>query len=272
MKSTNDTIIATLRGIETTHEVTILYAAESGSRAWGFESKDSDYDVRFIYCHPLEWYVSIYDKSDVIECPIQNQLDVCGWDIRKALTLYKKSNPPFYEWLVSPTVYIEKDTFAQQLRSLMPKYYSLTASIHHYLHMAKGNYRQYLKENVVLVKKYFYVLRPIFACMWIEQYCAQPPMEFIKMLAGLPLDKAVKEGVERLYERKKSGEELDKEKRITVINNFLDEKIRYFEKYAQEIKPERGSKTDPSLLDRILCETLNRNLEDHLLLGKSLKK
>ena len=258
MKSIHDTIIATLREIETTHQVHILYAAESGSRAWGFASKDSDYDVRFVYRHPLQWYITIEGKTDVIEHPMIGQLDIRGWDIRKALSLYKKSNPPLYEWLVSPTVYIEKDTFAQQLRSLMPTYYSPTASIHHYLHMAKGNYRQYLQGSVVWVKKYLYVLRPIFACMWIAHYNTQPPMEFSKILAGLPLDTAVKEEVGRLCERKKSGEELDKQNRIAVLNDFLDENIGYFEEYAQEIKSERNTKADLSRLDRILYETLKK--------------
>jgi len=258
MRSTKDKIIATLLEIEKTHGVNILYAVESGSRAWGFESKDSDYDVRFIYRHPLKWYISIDDKSDVIEYPMQNQLDVRGWDIRKALTLYKKSNPPLYEWLISPIVYVERGDFAPKLRAFMATYYRPTASIYHYLHMAKGNYRQYLQGSVVWVKKYFYVLRPIFACMWIEQYGIQPPMEFIKMLERLSLDDNVKEEVQRLYERKKSGEELDKERKIAGINDFLDEKIRYFEKYAKEIKPEPGTKADSSLLDRILYEVVNR--------------
>ncbi|MBI3956125.1 nucleotidyltransferase domain-containing protein [Candidatus Gottesmanbacteria bacterium] len=257
-KSTNDTIIATLREIEKTHQVTILYAVESGSRAWGFASKDSDYDIRFVYHHPLEWYISIEDKTDVIEHPMIGPLDICGWDIRKALALYKKSNPPLYEWLVSPIVYKERGTFAQQLRSLMPTYYAPIASIHHYLHMARGNYRQYLQGSVVWVKKYFYVLRPIFACMWIEHYSIQAPMAFITMLERLPLDENVREEVWRLYERKKLGEELDKGNRIAVLNDFVDEKIQYFEKYAQEIKPERKIKLDPSRLDRILYDTLNQ--------------
>src|SRR5947209_3872560 len=113
-----DKIIAKLYEIEKEQSVKILYAVESGSRAWGFASKDSDYDIRFIYVHPIDWYISIEEKRDVIEYPVKDLLDFSGWDIRKALQLYKKSNPPLYEWLVSPIVYLEHGNFAQQLRDL----------------------------------------------------------------------------------------------------------------------------------------------------------
>ncbi len=87
------TIKAGLAEIEAQENVRIVYACESGSRAWGFPSSDSDYDVRFIYLHPLEWYLSIEKRRDVIERPITGVLDVNGWDLRKALQLFRKSNP-----------------------------------------------------------------------------------------------------------------------------------------------------------------------------------
>ena len=107
-------IKANLAEIEARENVRIVYACESGSRAWGFPSSDSDYDVRFIYLHPLEWYLSIVDKRDVIEDPITGQLDVNGWDLRKALQLFRKSNPPLFEWLNSPIVYLEKYSVASR--------------------------------------------------------------------------------------------------------------------------------------------------------------
>lgn len=251
-----DEIISKLHQIEKEYQVTVLYAVESGSRAWGFESKDSDYDIRFIYAHPLEWYITIEDKRGVIEIKAQGSLDFSGWDIRKALGLYKRSNPPLYEWLISPIIYVEKGTLAQQLRDLSPRYYSPVTSIYHYLHMARGNYRQYLQGNTVRVKKYFYVLRPIFACMWIEQYTTQPPMEFVKILEILTLPDVLKKEIGRLYDRKKAGEELDKEAKITVINQFLDEKIKYFENRAKEMGTRQELKPDSTELDHILYETI----------------
>ncbi len=255
-------ILTKLHEIEKEQQIKILYAVESGSRAWGFESQDSDYDIRFIYAHPLKWYLTVEEKRDIIEYPIQDELDFSGWDIKKTLQLYKKSNPPLYEWLVSPIIYIENGNFAQNLRKFMPQFYSPISSTYHYLHMAQGNYRQYLQTDKVRVKKYFYVLRPIFACMWIEQYNFHPPMEFIVMLQKLELGATLKREVENLYNRKKSGEELDKENRIDVINAFLDRKISYFDNYLKEKAPKKNSKAAAVLLDAILQEILIGDLKN----------
>ncbi len=84
-----------LERIEKENDVKILFAVESGSRAWGFPSKDSDYDVRFVYMHPVEWYLSIHDKRDVIEYPISDDLDISGWDIKKSVTTICKVKPSF---------------------------------------------------------------------------------------------------------------------------------------------------------------------------------
>ena len=105
--------------LEQAHDVTVLYACESGSRAWGFESEDSDYDVRFIYLQRTEWYLTIQNKRDVIEKPIDDELDVSGWDVPKALELLRKSNPPLLEWLQSPIVYKQTSSFIERLRKLM---------------------------------------------------------------------------------------------------------------------------------------------------------
>lgn len=103
-------ILSRIEKAEKEHGVRVLYAVESGSRAWGFESPNSDYDIRFIYAHPKDWYVAVdlEDKRDVIEYPIVDEIDINGWDIRKALKLFSKSNPAFVEWLQSPIVYIER--------------------------------------------------------------------------------------------------------------------------------------------------------------------
>lgn len=163
----------------------ILYACESGSRAWGFQSKDSDYDIRFIYIHPIEWYLSIHKRRDVIEKPMDGLLDFSGWDIRKALNLFQKSNPPLLEWLQSPHVYYERFSLAQKMRKISPALFSPKSCLYHYLHMAEGNFRQYLRGDQVKVKKYFYVLRPLLACRWIERYNSMPPMEFGALLEDL---------------------------------------------------------------------------------------
>ncbi len=148
-------ILEILDKIESDYQVKILFSCESGSRAWGFPSSDSDYDVRFIYLHPPDWYLSIdlESQKDVIELPIDDKLDVVGWDLRKALKLFRTSNPPLLEWLDSPIKYSEKYSTAEQMRQLAPTCYSPGACMYHYLHMAQGNNREYLKGEKVWVKK-----------------------------------------------------------------------------------------------------------------------
>ncbi|MFN6207883.1 MAG: DNA polymerase beta superfamily protein, partial [Planctomycetota bacterium] len=131
-----------LAEVERDEYVTILYACESGSRAWGFESQNSDYDVRFIYTRPRDWYLTIdlERRRDVIERPINDEIDLNGWDVRKALQLFAKTNPPLIEWLFSPVVYLQHGWFADHMRRLAPGVYNFTSARYHYLHMAEGNF------------------------------------------------------------------------------------------------------------------------------------
>lgn len=134
-------IDAFLTAIETAERVRILYAVESGSRAWGFASTDSDWDVRFIYVRSLDWYLSVRKRRDVLEMPIDDGLDASGWDIRKALHLFGKSNPPLLESLRSPLVYREALTTTERLRKLSDDFFSPASCMYHYLRMAERNYR-----------------------------------------------------------------------------------------------------------------------------------
>ncbi|HEY0602116.1 MAG TPA: nucleotidyltransferase domain-containing protein [Herpetosiphonaceae bacterium] len=216
-----------LDSIEREEDVRIFYACESGSRAWGFPSADSDYDVRFLYVHPTTWYLSIdvETRRDVIERPINDQLDVVGWDLRKALKLFRKSNPPLLEWLNSPIVYAERFEIADRLRTLLPDYYSPTASFYHYLHMAQGNFRDYLRGETVWIKKYFYVLRPLLAMKWIEAGRGIVPMEFAILVEQMVDQPDVRREIDILLERKKQGQELDREPRIAVISDFIEREL-----------------------------------------------
>ncbi|WP_373228777.1 nucleotidyltransferase domain-containing protein [Cohnella sp.] len=237
MSDIHTTILNELNNIEHEEAVQILYACESGSRAWGFPSQDSDYDVRFIYIRKPEWYLTIYEKRDVIERPISDLLDINGWDLRKALNLFRKSNPPLLEWLHSPLGYLEKHTAIEQIRSVSPLTFSPKSCMYHYLNMAKGNYRMYLQGERVRIKKYFYVLRPVLACEWIEKYETMPPVEFeVLVNEFIPDGSELKQIVECLLARKKSGEELDYEPKLNPINEYLEEKLAYYEQSATSMK------------------------------------
>ncbi len=245
-----------LRQIEREEQVRIVYACESGSRAWGFPSQDSDYDVRFIYVRRAERYLSIFENRDVIERPISEQLDISGWDIRKALWLFRKSNPPLLEWLQSPIVYEENTGIAGRIRELASLSFSARSVIYHYLHMAKGNYRDYLQGETVKIKKYFYVLRPLLACGWVEKHRAMPPMAFDELVRELvPAESSLREEIERLLVRKKAGEELKLERRIPVLNHFIEEKLAYYERLAPSFETAAG--VPDEALDKLFRDSLH---------------
>jgi predicted nucleotidyltransferase len=218
-----------LAEIERSEQVKVCLAVESGSRAWGFPSVDSDYDVRFIYAHHPDWYLSIDTGRDVIERPLVGEIDASGWDIRKALRLFRKSNPPLLEWLQSSIVYVERGPLAAEMRRLLPRYYSPRASAHHYLHMAQGNFREYLRGEVVWRKNYLYVLRPLLAMRWIESGRGAVPMEFGRLVADTISDPLVRQAVDDLVEAKRAGAELDDGPRIPAISEFIEAELTRFE-------------------------------------------
>lgn len=253
-KTTYNIIIKKLSQIEQQHNVEIIYAIESGSRAWGFESPDSDYDIRFIYKHDKDWYLNILPKPDVIEYPITDIFDYSGWDLRKTLFLLNKSNPVLFEWLQSPIIYKKNDYSLKLLKEIAPLYFSPISTIYHYLHMANGNYRGYLQAEMVKIKKYFYVLRPIFACMWVEIKKEAPPMEFERFLYELDLEQNLVQEVEALLRRKKSGLELGLEPKRTIINDFIEQKLEYYEDIAKSFDPK--NKPDSEILDKYFVKLL----------------
>ena len=235
-----DIILNELKKIEHTENVRILLAVESGSRAWGFASPDSDYDVRFIFVRPKNEYLRLEKRRDVIELPIQDELDINGWDLGKTLQLLRKSNPTLFEWFSSPIIY-QKTNFAEQFCEIMGRYFSSKRALYHYISMASGNYREYLKGDMVKAKKYFYVLRPILACQWILNKGTPPPMLFSELMKS-ELPPKLKSEVNRLLELKISSHEVRMIPRIEVINKYIDSAI-------EEIKLRISTITDEPARD-----------------------
>lgn len=201
----------------------ILLAVEAGSRACGFASPDSDYDVRFIYVRPRNEYLRLDKVRDVIECPIDDVLDINGWDLDKTLRLLWKSNPTLFEWFSSPIVYKETP-FADEFRTIMQAYFSSKRGLSHYLSMASSNYRKYLKGDMVKAKKYFYVLRPILACRWILDRRTPPPMLFSDLMEA-ELDPDLCDEIEHLLDLKKNAPEIKMIPRVDKVNRYLDKSI-----------------------------------------------
>ncbi len=236
--------------IETQKQVRILYACESGSRAWGFASHDSDYDVRFLYVRPQSAYLRLDSPRDVIERPIVDDLDINGWDIFKALRLLRKSNPPLLEWLFSPIVYLENSASIEDLRKISRQFYSSTALYYHYSRKAVGNYQQYLKEkSEVILKKYLYVIRPLVALMFLEQQHRLPPTNFLETLENVQLREEVRAHILDLIARKQVGDELGMGAPDVLLNTFIEELLDKW--YKQPFEP-RGQVMVSQELERVL--------------------
>ena len=218
-----NTILSKLNEIEERENIRILHCIESGSRAWGFASPDSDYDVRFIYVRPKEFYLRLDKTRDVIEWQLDDTLDINGWDVQKALTLLHNSNPTLFEWNSSPIVYRTTEEW-QKIAAVINRYFVAKSGLYHYLSTAKSNYREYLKGETVRLKKYFYVLRPLLACKWILAEGTPPPMLFTTLMDKY-LDEELKPDVERLLEMKINSPEIGEGKRFDRVNDYLDRNI-----------------------------------------------
>ena len=181
-------IAAALAALEAQHGIRILYACESGSRAWGFPSPDSDYDVRFIYVQPLDWYLRLGEGPDTLNFPVDDELDLAGWELRKTLRLLRGSNAALFEWLQSPIVYHEASGFRAQLAPLLPPAFNLKAGLHHYLGQLRRGVEEDLIGEDVRLKGLFYALRSALAARWIRERHTLPPMEFAPLRTLLPLD------------------------------------------------------------------------------------
>lgn len=246
-------ILRKLNEIEEQEQVKILLAVESGSRAWGFASPDSDYDVRFIYVRPVEQYLRLEKRRDVIELPIEGELDINGWDLDKTLRLLRNSNPTLFEWFSSPIIYLETP-FAEEFRRVMQQYFSSKRGLSHYLSMASSNYREYLHGDMVKAKKYFYVLRPILACRWILDKGSPPPMLFSELM-NAELDPALEEDVGRLLDLKMNAPEIKMIPRMERINQYIDRSLEEVRQRITEMSEDEYHGWDE--LNRIFLSQLH---------------
>jgi len=213
-------IIEKIRRIEDRLKIKVLYACESGSRAWGFPSPNSDYDVRCIYVHPLNWYVSVLDKKDHLEEPISGDLDISGWDLRKTLGLINKSNSVVWEWLQSPTVYLECKDFSKQLLQMAEPFFSPISGFHHYFSMAKRGNQENEGTSKLKIKKYFYILRPLLAAAWICENKTVPPMRLEDLLKLEKVISSEREVITDLVSQKASleeGYEIDRIQQVEAL-------------------------------------------------------
>ena len=246
-------IVEELQKIEQTHNVKIIMAIESGSRAWGFASPDSDYDVRFIYVRNKEDYLKLEGIRDVIEWKLDEVLDINGWDIRKALQLLHKSNPTIFEWCISPIVYLSTLDF-DVLKKVMPGYFSEKKALYHYWHMAQTNYREYLKGEEVRIKKYFYVLRPLLAAQWILDKKVAPPMLFDE-LVDAELDEKLRPELNCLLGMKKTLPEMGMAPKVQIFNDYIEKVMPDIKEAAEKIEE---TEKDWDALNELFLQFINK--------------
>jgi predicted nucleotidyltransferase len=236
-------IAAKLAAAASEEGVRVLHAAESGSRAWGFPSPDSDFDVRFLYAHARDWYVSLSEERDVIERPLdERSVDLAGWDIRKALRLLLRSNPALYEWLASPIVYVEAPLRAE-LKALFEAAASPRALAHHYWSIARGQWRAEIEgRSQVRLKKYFYVVRPLLSLAWVVQHKGPPPMTIGDLLDGSVMPPGPRRAVEALLQTKRATPELGARPPIAEIDAWAQGEL-------ERLEPGGLTWTDPPARD-----------------------
>jgi uncharacterized protein len=248
-------ILRRIHAAEAEHRVQVVLAVESGSRAWGFESPNSDFDARFIYVHRRDWYLSIDDRRDVIEYPIVDDIDLNGWELRKSLRLFRVSNPAFVEWIQSPIVYLEHGPFAAACRDLLPALYSWQRGINHYRSMAKTNYRGYLRQDLVPLKKYFYVLRPLLSVRWLEAYRRPAPIEFGKLLHLLDGRPELIQDIQTLLARKREAPEMGLAPQVASIHAFIESELQRLE--ASDHAPAEPARDATERLNELFLRCLS---------------
>lgn len=251
--SVQENILKKLSDIEKTENIKILHAIESGSRAWGFASPDSDYDVRFIYVRPRNDYLKLEKNRDVIEWELNDVYDMNGWDISKTLRLLRNSNPTVFEWLNSPIVY-RSDDIIKEITPAMNSYFSCKSGIYHYVSTAVSN-SHYLKSEFIKLKKYFYVIRPILACKWIMENKTSPPVLFSELVDSVAEDH-IKPVIAELLRIKTEVPEISTGRHIPELDIYIKNSIPEIKKYADSMSYDKNK--DWSELNGIFLKILER--------------
>ena len=258
MRDIKEEIADKLAEIEEKEKVQILYAVESGSRAWGVASPDSDYDVRFIYVRKKEDYLSVQEKRDVIEWQLDDVLDINGWDLKKTLVQFHKGNATLFEWANSPIIYKITDEWKAVYEGCK-QYFSEKTALHHYYGTANSTFKQYLQNGEVKYKKYVYALRPLLACKYIEDHHSVPPVKFDDLLRqNLPKELSME--IEKMLEIKTKCDEKDLNPKMPVIQKFIEDEIARYEQTLKNMPDDRNP--DWETLDSVFLRILMGDAED----------
>ncbi len=211
-----------LANIEATEGVALIFAAESGSRAWGFPSPDSDWDIRFIYARPTLWHLQIAPGRDVIEQQLPGDLDLAGWDMRKTLGLILRGNCTVREWLASPIIYMSEDRLVERLRSLCDLVPARRSAWHHYVRLIERVCGQWLRRSPVNLKKYLYAVRPALVLRWLRTHAeGTPPMDIGRLVAEVDVSPSEWRELQDLLDQKARSSEIGMGEALPAIDAMI---------------------------------------------------
>ena len=233
-KSAFEEIQAHLAEIERLHDIRIIFAIESGSRAWGFASPDSDYDVRFIYVKHPEAYFNLGKAEDTLEYYPAPEMDMVGWDLSKYLKLIYKSNSVAFEWANSPIVY-RKTAQWEQIAAIIGSYFNTKAAIYHYYGEGAHIFKANEHNSTISYKSYLYILRVILAARYIQRHNTVPPMPFADLVAD-NLPEELQQSVREVLALKTKIMEKDKEKRYSELDAFITAELPELKAYAESLE------------------------------------
>ena len=250
-------IVERLAAVERERRLRVVFACESGSRAWGFASGDSDFDVRFIYVRPAGEYLRLRSEPDAFDIPVEQtevgELDLAGWDLRKAAGLMMGGNATLQEWLDSPIIYTQEPPIADELASLRETYFDPKKAMYHYTSLASGIWKKYLdgRERPVW-KRYLYSLRPLACVRWIEMTRTPPPMVFERVLDGIDWKGDLVEATLALVERKRASEESSQGEADGVLHEAIPRLLSAAEAAAEAMEAGRASEVGAEPLDALI--------------------
>ncbi len=265
-----------LKSIEKEHNIKILFAIENGSRAWGMDSKDSDYDVRFVFYRPLENYVTLDKPSDVITAAFDENLqshdvqgsliDMCGFDIHKYLKLLASSNPTTIEWLHSPIVYLGDNNIG--LKSYMNSNFSQEKLFHHYFSLFQNNYKLYIRDGKeITYKKYLYSMRGLLNALYVLKFDKIPPLLMRDTLQAMQshLPEGIASKLNEVIEIKSQGLEKETVLRIPEFDEFFKEEL------AKTYNSFNKRKVDRKVFDFFLKERLGLDIKESSTYKKAME-
>ncbi len=249
------TINSLCKKLETEQNIKILFAIENGSRAWRMQSKDSDYDVRFVFAHPIEKYLSLNSPTEVINVSYNKQgkkikkegalIDMSGFDVFKYAKLLSQSNPTTIEWIISDIIYYGEQN--KIFRDFALNNFDKKTLYMHYQSLCRNTYTKYIQsKNKVTYKKYLYAFRGLVNAKWVANKKIIPPINFpntVKKMKGI-LPKIITEEIEKIIQVKSLGKEKDKIQNIKKLDDYIETFLQDKKEIPQESKTPDTEKLD----------------------------